>query len=178
MRHRDGRPNCIHQHQDVDVFDARHHDNGDEAAGDGAPDRQATLPDLERADDAAFAPLVAREQVVQPSADDTGDDHGNRDLRDDLRVTAHAAPPHLRDLRGGENTEREHQPVRVQRQGPDVDDPVFRAREKTGQRDRHRAIVRAFKPPATFGRCCSTFCLARLRSYTAANAPVKVGPTG
>src|SRR5659263_171859 len=43
---------------------ARHDDDGERAPRDGAPDREAALPDLDRADDASGLPVVAGEQVV------------------------------------------------------------------------------------------------------------------
>src|SRR5262249_18243224 len=52
----------------------------DRATTDGAPDRQATAPDRDRAGDPVGAPVVAGEQVVDARADNAADDDDGGDL--------------------------------------------------------------------------------------------------
>ena len=85
---------------------------------------------------AAFAPLVAGEQVVHARADHAGDHDRDDDRAELLGVASGARPARLGDLGRDEHADREHQPVRVQRERADVHDPVLRARD---ERDRSRA---------------------------------------
>ena len=110
----------------------------DEATDDRTPDRQATAPDLHRAEEAALCPVVTREQVVHPRPNDPTDHHRNGESTDLVRIVPLTSPATLRDRSGRQDTERQHQSVGVQRHRPDVHDAVRRTRN--GREDnRHNA---------------------------------------
>jgi len=115
---------------------------------------------------AQHAQVVAALEAKFPAAAEHLDDARDDDRHDDrgevlLRVAA-PDPAHLRDLGRGEDTQREHQPVGVERDGTDVDDAVRRARDvrqhgragQAGQADEMHAVrLGRFKTTAAGGRC-------------------------
>ena len=139
LRDDDAGTDRVEQRERVEVPAPGEDHHGEQAAAHRAPDREAALPDLERAGDPALAPLVSGEQVVNARADDAGDHDRHRDLGDDLRVVPGAPPADVGDLGRDEHADREHQAVGVQLQRPDVHDPVRRARDVTQHR---RGILR------------------------------------
>ena len=113
-------------------------DDRDRAAGDRAPDRQAAAPDLQRLERIVGVQLVVGDHVVEPRADHAGEHDPDRDLRDLLGIVTHALPPVLGQVRGRDDTDREREPVEVQRQRAEVEDASGRAGDEGEQGGDHR----------------------------------------
>src|SRR4029077_13966174 len=103
-------------------------------------------------DDALLVPLVPGEQVVQPCADDAGYDYRDGDFGYHSRAVTGSAPANVGDLGRGEHPDREHQAVGVELDGPDVQDPVLRARDER-QHGRASTGGTTFKVRREAGRC-------------------------
>ena len=108
-------------------------DGGDRAADHRAPDARAAFPDLERPERVVGEELVVGDHVVHAGADDSRDHDPDDDVRELLGLVTAPHPTHLGDPDRDENSDREHQPVHVQRNRAEVDDVLARTRDR-GQR--------------------------------------------
>ena len=107
---------------------------GEHATQDAAPDSQPSPPDLE-------GPLPLGIRNLAPARDDvveTRPDHSTRhtphgDAEDEIPVTAAACPASAGEPDRAEDPQQEHDPVRVQRDTPDVNLPARGARDRSEQ---------------------------------------------
>ncbi len=115
--------------QKVDVVPPAGDPGAHGTEGDGAPDPEATLPDLDRVDRVAAlaeVQLRVRDDVVQPTADDAERDGPHRDVADGARPATARDETLLGDPDRGEAARDDAQRIRPDRQRPQVPHRLFR----------------------------------------------------
>ena len=117
----------------------RDHSADDHPRGYPAPDTEASLPDRKRPPPLVRHLVPARRDVVQPRADDAGTDAPDGAAEDQIPVAATVDPARARDPDCDTDRGEERQAVHVDRQRPEVDGAVARARgsRRGGSRCRH-----------------------------------------
>lgn len=101
----------------------------DHSRGDAAPDAEAALPDGEDAPPLVWHLVPARDNVVDPRADDPPEHAPHGHPVDEIPAPALADPKRPGNDNGDDDAEEQHQPVDADRQRPQLDDVVCGARD-------------------------------------------------
>ena len=125
-----------------------------DAEQQSAGNAQAALPDLRNATEVVGEQIPVGGDVIQPCADDSGDHRPDRD-RTGIVTCADLTllQPPTEQPHGCDHAERDHQPVQIEAQWPDVDGVERRARDGGQGRCQHGwsrqlAVTRATNSPA------------------------------
>ena len=113
---------------------------GDDAEEDAAPDAEAALPDREGPPPLVRQLVVARDDVVEPRADDARRDAPDGGAQHEVPVAAAPRPAHAGEADRSDDGDEQRDPVHVDRQRPDVDRAGGRRRER-GEEARHASRI-------------------------------------
>jgi hypothetical protein len=137
-----GRRRCVEEQRDVGSPSMQDPDPRCGPSGDASPDSESALPDRERPPPGVRSLIPARDEEVDPAADQPGREAPQRDLVDELPVAAYSCPATPSDRDRRENADEVAQAVDVDEERADPEAVVAWTRNGA-----ERVRRRIFAPP-------------------------------
>ena len=174
LREDDPRRDRIAERGQRNTAQAARDPRADTAERHRAPDAQAAVPDPQRTEEpgTAFAEVLGpvRDDVIQPSADETERHRPQRDVVDDTAFTTPGHPASVTDHQRRDDTDDDAQRIRTDRDRTEVPHALRRA-WKRGEDCRGHAVILCRTPSA------SSAVSARTAPTPSCNADTNADPT-